>query len=97
MEAALGAPITQATAHGNNVVGVYADRVELRSGWQGQNVESVGVKDVSAVRIHGLINCTLTIVTNAGRAYQLERMALPDARAVKIAIERQKQTAGAYD
>ena len=97
MEAALGAPITQATAHGNNVVGVYADRVELRSGWQGQNVEVVSIKDVSAVRIHGLINCTLTIVTNAGRAYQLERMALPDARAVKTAIEQQKQKAGTYD
>ena len=93
----MGAPITQATAHGNNVVGVYADRVELRSGWQGQNVEVVSIKDVSAVRIHGLINCTLTIVPNAGRAYQLERMALPDARAVKSAIERQKQTAGVYD
>ena len=90
-------PITQATARGNNVVGVYADRVELRSGWQGQNAESVSIKDVSAVRIHGLINCTLTIVNNAGRTYQLERMALPDARAVKTAIERQKQKAGVYE
>ena len=93
----MGAPITQATAHANNVVGVYADKVELRSGWQGQNVEAVSIKDVSAVRIHGLINCTLTIVTNAGRAYQLERMALPDARGVKSAIERQKLKAGAYE
>ena len=93
----MGPPITQATAHGNNVVGVYADRVELRSGWQGQNVESVSIKDVSAVRIHGLINCTLSIVTNAGRAYQLERMALPDARAIRNAIEQQKQKAGTYD
>ena len=93
----MGAQITQATAHGNNVVGVYADRVELRSGWQGQNVDSVNIKDVSTVRIHGLINCTLTIVTNAGRTYQLERMALPDARAVKSTIERQKQKAGTYD
>ena len=91
------APITQATAHGNNVVGVYADRVELRSGWQGQNVESVSIKDVSTVRVQGLINCTLTITSNAGRVYQLERMALPDARAVKTAIERQKQKAGLYD
>ncbi len=93
----MGAPITQATAHGNNVVGVYADRVELRSGWQGQNVEVVSIKSVSAVRIHGLINCTLTIVTNAGRTYRLERMALPDARAVKTAVERQKLKAGIYE
>ena len=71
--------------------------MELRSGWQGQNAESVSIKDVSAVRIHGLINCTLTIVNNAGRTYQLERMALPDARAVKTAIERQKQKAGVYE
>ena len=90
-------PITQATAHGNNVVVVYADRVELRSGWLGQHVEPVSIKDVSQVRIQGLINCTLTIVTNAGRAYGLERMALPDARGVKSAIERQKQKAGIYD
>ncbi len=93
----MGAPITQATAHGNNVVGVYADRVELRSGWPGQNVEVVSIKSVSAVRIRGLINCTLTIVTNAGRAFELERMALPDARAIKTAIEQQKQKAGIYD
>ena len=93
----MGAPITQATAHGNNVVGVYADRVELRSGWQGQNVEVVSIKSVSAVRIGGLINCTLTIVTNAGRVYGLERMALPDARSIKTAIERQKEKVGTYE
>lgn len=93
----MGAPITQATAHGNNVVGVFADRVEIRSGWQGQNVETVSIRDVSAVRIQGLINCTLTIENNSGRVYRLDRMALPDARAVKTAIERQKQTAGLYD
>jgi hypothetical protein len=90
-------PITQATAHGNNVVVVYADRVELRSGWLGQHVEPVSIKDVSEVSIQGLINCTLTIVTNAGRAYGLERMALPDARGIKTAIERQKQKAGIYE
>jgi hypothetical protein len=76
---------------------VYADRVELRSGWLGQHVEPVSIKDVSAVRIQGLINCTLTITTNAGRIYELERMALPDARSVKTAIERQKQKAGIYE
>lgn len=90
-------PITQATARGNNVVAVYADRVELRSGWQGQHVEPVSIRDVSAVRIRGLINCTLTILDNAGRIYELERMALPDARGVKSAIERQKQKAGLYE
>ena len=90
-------PIIQATAHGNNVVVVYDDLVELRSGWLGQHVEPVSIKDVSQVRIQGLINCTLTIVTNAGRAYGLERMALPDARGIKSAIERQKQKAGIYE
>lgn len=90
-------PITQATAHGNNVVAVYADRVELRSGWQGQNVETVNLKDISEVRTQGLVNCTLTIATNAGRLYRLDRMALPDARSVRNAIERQKQKAGLYD
>ena len=93
----MGAPITQATAHGNNVVAVFADRVEIRSGWQGQSVETVSIKDVSAVRIQGLINCTLAIENNAGRVYKFDRMALPDARSVKAAIERQKQTAGLYD
>ena len=97
MESMWDPPITQATAHGNNVVVVYADRVELRSGWLGQHVEPVSIKDVSQVRVQGLINCTLTIVTNAGRAYGLERMALPDARGIKSAIERQKQKAGIYE
>ena len=73
------------------------DRVELRSGWLGQHVEPVSIKDVSAVSVRGLINCTLTIVTNAGRVYRLERMALPDARSIKTAIERQKSKAGIYE
>jgi hypothetical protein len=90
-------PITQATARGNNVVAVRADRVELRSGWQGQHVEALSIRDVSAVRIRGMINCTLIIVGNAGRQYELESMALPDARAVKATIERQKQKAGLYE
>jgi hypothetical protein len=90
-------PITQATARGNNVVAVYADRVELRSGWQGQRVEALSIRDVSAVRIRGLINCTLAIEDNAGRIYELERMALPDARGIKAAIERQKQKVGLYE
>ncbi len=90
-------PITQATAHGNNVVGVYADRVELVSGWQGQHVEAISIKDVASVRIQGWVNCTLTIENNTGRLYRLDRMALPDARDIKAAIERQKQKAGIYE
>ena len=27
-------PITQATGHNDTIVGVYTDRVELKSGWQ---------------------------------------------------------------
>ena len=90
-------PITQATGHNNTIVGVYADRVELKSGWQSQNVESVGLRDIAAVIIKGLVNVTLTIETNTGRVYQLNRMALPDARKVKSAVEQQKHTAGLYE
>jgi hypothetical protein len=36
-------------------------------------------------------------VTNAGRIYGFERMALPDARSIKSAIERQKEKAGIYE
>ena len=90
-------PITQATAHNNTIVGVYDDRVELKSGWQAQNVEAVGLKDVASVGIRGIVNVTLTIQTNTGRIFQLTRMALPDARRVKTAVERQKGRAGLYD
>lgn len=90
-------PITQATGHNNNIVGVYADRVELRSGWQGQNVESVKLRDVAAVDIRGLVNVTLRIESNTGRVYELTRMALPDARRIKNTVERQKQKAGLYE
>lgn len=90
-------PITQATAHRNTVVAVYADRVEVRSGWQSQNVESLRLKEVATVAIRGVVNTTLTLETNTGRVLQLNRMALPDARRVKNAIERQKQRAGLYD
>ena len=91
------APITQATGHNNTIVGVYADRVELKSGWQSQNVESVGLRDIAAVVIKGVVNVTLTIQTNTGRVYQLNRMALPDARKVKSAVEQQKVKAGLYE
>ena len=90
-------PITQATGHNNTIVGVYEDRVELKSGWQSQNVESVGLRDVAAVGIKGLVNVTLTIQTNTGRIYQLNRMALPDARRIKNAVEQQKRRASLYE
>ena len=90
-------PITQATAHNNTIVGVYEDRVEVKSGWQSQNVETVGLRDVATVGIRGLVNVTLTIQTNTGRIYQLNRMALPDARRIKNAVEQQKRRAGLYE
>lgn len=90
-------PITQATGHNNTIVGVYADRVELKSGWQSQNIESVGLRDIATVAIKGFVNVTLTIQTNTGRVYQLNRMALPDARKVKNAVEQQKLKAGLYE
>jgi len=93
----LESPITQATGHNNTIVGVYPDRVELKSGWQSQNVESVGLRDIATVVIKGLVNVTLTVQTNTGRVYELNRMALPDARRVKNAVELQKRRAGLYE
>ncbi len=90
-------PITQATGHNNTIVGVYEDRVEIKSGWRSQNVESVGLREVATVGIRGLVNVTLTIQTNTGRVYQLSRMALPDARRIKNAVEQQKRKAGLYE
>jgi hypothetical protein len=93
----LEGPITQATGHNNTIVAVYRDRIELRTGWQSQNIESVGLRDVALINIKGLVNVTLTIETNTGRVYQLSRMALPDARRIKNTFEYQKQRAGLYD
>jgi len=93
----LEGPITQATGHNNIIVGVYEDRVELRSGWQSQNVQSVALRDVAVIHIKGIVNVTLTIVTNTGRVYQLNRMALPDARRIRNTFEQQKRRAGLYD
>ncbi len=90
-------PITQATGHNNTIVGVYQDRIELKSGWQSQNVESVNLRDVAVITVKGLVNVTLTIETNTGRIYQLSRMALPDARRIKNTFEQQKQRAGLYE
>jgi hypothetical protein len=93
----LDAPITQATGSNNTIIGVYQDRIELKSGWQSQNVQSVGLRDVAEIGIKGLINVTLTIETNTGRVYQLNRMALPDARRIKNTFEQQKRRAGLYE
>lgn len=90
-------PIAQATGHNNNIVVVYPDRVELRSGWQGQKVESLNLREIAGITISGWVNCTMTIVNNKGRVYQLTRMALPDARGIEAAIESQKRKAGLYE
>ena len=81
----------------NNVINVYPNRVELQSGWQSQNTTSVELKQIASVSIKGVINCTLTVEINDGRRLTAERMALPDARQVKIEIERQKRKAGLYE
>ena len=89
--------IAQATGHNNHIVNVYEDHVEITSGWQGQTVENIGLRDVSAVTVKGLVNCTLTLENNKGRVYRINRMARPDANGIKNAIERQKQKAGLYE
>jgi hypothetical protein len=96
-EGSLEGPITQATGHNNTIVAVYVDRIDIKTGWQSQNVESVGLRDVAQIGIKGLVNVTLTIETNKGRVYQLNRMALPDARRIKNTFEQQKQRAGLYE
>jgi hypothetical protein len=55
------------------------------------------MREVTSVHIQGWVNCTLTIESNTGRLYKLDRMALPDARSVKSAIERQKEKASIYE
>jgi len=96
-EGNLERPITQATGHNNTIVAVYVDRIDIKTGWQSQNVESVGLRDVALIGIKGLVNVTLTIETNKGRVYRLNRMALPDARRIKNTFEQQKQRAGLYE
>lgn len=91
------APIAQGAGHNNYIVNVYEDRVEIKSGWQGQNIEDIGLKDVSSVGVKGVVNCTLSLENNKGRVYEISRMARPDANGIKNAIERQKQKAGLYE
>lgn len=81
----------------NGVVNVYPDRVEIRTGWDSENTNSLGLKQVAKVSLRGLVNCTLTIEVNDGRRLNVERMALPDARHVKTAIEDQKRKASLYE
>lgn len=81
----------------NGVVNVYPDRVELRTGWNSENADSLGLKQVATVSIRGVVNCTLSIEVNDGRRLNVERMALPDARHVKSAIEEQKRRASLYE
>lgn len=92
-----GRPIAQGTGRGNTVIRVYPDRLEFVSGWQSQNVAAVGLKQVVGVTIRGIVNCTLAVELNDGRRVELDRLALPDARRIKGAIERQKETAGLYE
>ncbi|MGH3090617.1 MAG: PH domain-containing protein [Rubrobacteraceae bacterium] len=93
----MGAPIFQAAAHTNHTISVYPDRVEIRSGWQGQNVEEINLRDIESVTVRGVVNCALTITSNTGRIFELRRMSLPEARRVRSTIETRKQRAGIYD
>ena len=79
------------------MVNVYPDRVELVSGWQGQNVVAVGLRQVVDATVRGVVNATLVIETNDGRRISVERMAPPDARQIRVAIEQQKKSAGLYE
>ncbi|WP_047864000.1 PH domain-containing protein [Rubrobacter aplysinae] len=90
-------PIAQATGSSNNIVEVYPRRMELHSGWQNKQTETLDLRDVSAVSVKGFVNCTLTVQTNKGRQYKLERLSLPEARGIKKAVESQKQKAGLYE
>jgi hypothetical protein len=44
-----------------------------------------------------LVNANLGIQTNKGRVFEVKRMALPEARRVKSAIEKGKERAGLYE
>ena len=81
----------------NNVINVYPNRVELVTGWQSQNVISLELKQIANIYLQGWVNCNLVIEINDGRRLNIERMALPDARQVKAAVETQKRKAGLYE
>ncbi len=89
-------PIAQGTGT-NVVVNVYPERLELRTGWQNENVTSLGLKQVVGISVRGLVNSTLVVELNDGRRLNIGRMALPDARKIKAAIESQKEKASLYE
>lgn len=93
----MGSPLTEASAHANNVIKVYSDRIEIQSGWQGQKVEAIDLKEIENITIKGFVNCTLILKSNKGQIFELKRMALPEARRVKSTVENQKSRAGLYD
>jgi len=76
-EGSLEAPITQATARNNTIVAVFPGRVEIRTGWQFQNVESLDLREIAIVSTGGIVNATLKLETNKGRVLELTGMALP--------------------
>ena len=67
-------PIAQGTGT-NVVVNVYLDRLELRTGWQNENVTSLGLKQVVGVSVRGFVNSTLVVELNDGRRLNIGRMA----------------------
>jgi hypothetical protein len=81
----------------NTIVVVFPVRVEIRSGWQSQNVESLDLSEVAIVSPKGIVNATLKLETNKGRVLELTRMGPPDARRVRDAIESRKRLAGLYE
>ncbi len=89
-------PIAQGTGT-NVVVNVYPERLELRTGWQNENVTSLGLKQVVGVSVRGFVNSTLVVELNDGRRLNIGRMAPPDARKIKAAIESQKEKASLYE
>ncbi len=93
----MGRSTTQATARNNTIVAVFPDRVEIKSGWQSQNVESLSLREVAIVSTRGLVNATLRLETNKGRVLEFTRMAPPDSRRVRNAIESRKRLAGLYE
>lgn len=51
----------------------------------------------SIVLVKGLVSVTLTVEDGSGRVHEFRRVALPDVRRIKAAVERQKEKAGLYE
>ena len=90
-------PIAQATGNNNNIIEVYAQRMEVHRGWQNHQTETLTLKDISSISIKGWINCTLIVETNKGRVYHFEHVSLPEARGIKTVVYSQKQKASTYN